>query len=261
MFRYLKAVEYKISTGDETAADELPELHATCSGLKAFATVEAHAGIEECRKACGGQGFLRSSGIADLTCSFAEPVTVEGEQVILSLQVGRFLIKSVRQMKANDPLKGSVEYLLQEPLPAMPQGSDAWMRDTPTLVALLRDRARRFALKLEARFDAAEKGGKTFDEATNANAILAYKTAGCHSSFVVARNNLRAVDEYITDEQTKAVLDRLLCLNILMRLHEEVRAALCTGEARCVNIYTIHCDRTQFAHFLSIDILHHPADT
>ena len=36
MFRYLKAVEYKISTGDETAADELPELHATCSGLKAF---------------------------------------------------------------------------------------------------------------------------------------------------------------------------------------------------------------------------------
>ena len=54
--------------GEAGAADELPELHATCAGLKAWATVRGHAHIEECRKACGGQGFLRSSGIADLAC-------------------------------------------------------------------------------------------------------------------------------------------------------------------------------------------------
>ena len=126
------------------AADELPELHATCSGLKAWATVNAHANIEECRKACGGQGFMRSSGIADLTNTFAEPVTVEGEQVILSLQVARFLIKSVKQIQRNETPKGSVAYLLQPGLGAVSAAS--WTRRTQLLVDMLRDRSRRFAI-------------------------------------------------------------------------------------------------------------------
>jgi acyl-CoA oxidase len=49
--------------------------------MKATATVWAHDGIEECRKCCGGQGFLKSSGIAKLSPNFTEWVTVEGEQV------------------------------------------------------------------------------------------------------------------------------------------------------------------------------------
>ena len=94
--------------GNEAAADDLPELHATLSGMKAMGTVWAHESIEECRKCCGGQviaaaipsgggiarrqprrgggraqGFLMSSGIAKISPDFAEWVTVEGEQVRL----------------------------------------------------------------------------------------------------------------------------------------------------------------------------------
>ena len=66
-----------INDGDVSAADDLPELHATLSGLKAVSTVTAHHAIEECRKCCGGQGFLMSSGIAKLSPDFTEWVTVE----------------------------------------------------------------------------------------------------------------------------------------------------------------------------------------
>jgi acyl-CoA oxidase len=56
---YIRRVRGAIDGGDESAADGLPELHATLSGMKAAATVWAHEGIEECRKCCGGQGFLK----------------------------------------------------------------------------------------------------------------------------------------------------------------------------------------------------------
>ena len=62
--------------GDTAAADDLPELHATLSGLKATATVTAHANIEDARKCCGGQGFLMSSGIGKLSPDFAEWVSI-----------------------------------------------------------------------------------------------------------------------------------------------------------------------------------------
>ena len=43
--------------------ESLPEAHATSSGLKAVTTMLASEGMEECRKACGGHGYLLNSGI------------------------------------------------------------------------------------------------------------------------------------------------------------------------------------------------------
>ncbi len=94
---YLGRVQKEIQRGNEAAGEELPELHATLAGMKVWSTVWAHNLIEECRKACGGQGFLKSSGVCDLPADFAGNVTFEGEQVILSLQVARFLIKSTAE--------------------------------------------------------------------------------------------------------------------------------------------------------------------
>lgn len=99
---YMKAVRGAIDKGGadaDAAAEDLPALHATLSGMKATSTVLSHESIEECRKCCGGQGFLSSSGIAKLSPDFSEWVTVEGEQVILSLQLARFLIKSVAELR------------------------------------------------------------------------------------------------------------------------------------------------------------------
>jgi acyl-CoA oxidase len=234
---YLGKVQSKIKAEDAGAADELPELHATCSGLKSFSTTRGHAAIEECRKACGGQGFLRSSGIADLACSFAEPVTVEGEQVILSLQVARFLIKSVRAIRAGEPVKGSVEYLKEPALTAAECAPAAgWAGQHALLVRMLRDRASRKAVRLEARFGAALLGGASFDEATNAVAVAAYEAAMCHSAYVMARNNLLAIEEFVpaaVDAPCRAALMRLLELRALLFVREDAAdwMGLLTAEA------------------------------
>ena len=218
---YLSDVQTKINMGDMDAADELPELHATCSGLKVYSTINGHAKMEDCRKACGGQGFLRSSGIADLVCTFAEPCTVEGEQVILSLQVGRFLIKSVRQVHKGETPKGSVKYLLDEALKPRDVPKDLNNQHS-FLIAMLRDRARKMAFKLERKFSAKQKDGLTFDEATNACAILSYKTAGCHSAFITARNFFEAIEKYVEEDSIKAALLQLLELQALLQIRNDL---------------------------------------
>lgn len=193
-------------------------MYFRCSGLKVFSTINGHEKIEETRKACGGQGFLRSSGIADLTCSFTEPCTVEGEQVILSLQVGRFLIKSVRQVLNHDSPKGSVEYLLD---PAM-TGIQSFTSQHEVLISFLKERARRMAFKLESKFSRAQKDGLSFDEATNASAVLSYKAAGCHSSFVTTRNFLEAINKYVDDDKIRLALLDLLELQALVQIKKDL---------------------------------------
>ena len=216
---YLGRVQTKITMGDMSAADELPELHASISAMKAYSTVEGHLNIEELRKAMGGQGFLRSSGIADIAVRFMEPVTVEGEQIILSLQVGRFLIKSVSQLQSGKQPKGSVKYLLEKPLAPLPDDF-AWIGCVDQQIALLRDRARSFAFRLAKRFSEAQKSGMTFNEATNHVAVFSYAAARKHAAYVMARNNLVAIKEYITDAACRDALMKLLELSNLIQIYE-----------------------------------------
>merc|ERR1719313_1710436 len=108
---YLGRVQKAVMEGDEAAGDELPMLHATLCGFKVFSTVTAHANCEELRMACGGQGFLLSSGIAKMPGEMAEPVTAEGEQVILSQQLARFMIKEARRVRAGSKAMGQFTYL------------------------------------------------------------------------------------------------------------------------------------------------------
>ena len=44
-------------------------------------------GIEECRKLCGGHGYLCSSGLPELFAVYVPACTYEGDNVVLLLQV------------------------------------------------------------------------------------------------------------------------------------------------------------------------------
>merc|ERR1719401_873050 len=193
---YLGRIAKEINAGNESAADDLQELHASLCGLKAWSTITAHGHMEDLRKACGGQGFLRSSGMPNIVEGFCDPATVEGEQVIMSLQCSRFLVKSAALLKTNpEQLKGSVKYLLDPPITKLP--FDNWSDAKPEdLAAMFRDRARRQALRLEERF-LAEQANGTFDTATNSTAIHGYKAAGCHSAFVTITRNLDALSDFV----------------------------------------------------------------
>jgi GTP-binding protein LepA len=61
-------------SGDFSA---LPELHATSSGLKALCSWRTKDGIEACRLACGGHGYMSMAGFGSTFSNYAPNVTYE----------------------------------------------------------------------------------------------------------------------------------------------------------------------------------------
>ncbi len=61
----------------------LDVLHHFSSGMKALVTDFCYVGLDELRQACGGAGFLLSSGIADWWAEAAPFPTYEGVNVIM----------------------------------------------------------------------------------------------------------------------------------------------------------------------------------
>merc|ERR1712130_1094581 len=210
---YLRRVGDGIKKGDANAADDLPELHATCAGLKAICTTWAGNTVEDCRRSCGGQGFLRASGICDLSSGTALAITAEGEVVILALQTARFLIKSVNNINSGRAVVGTMTYLSNPPLEKL--NIKTFTGKTDVMIKLLQDRARNVAFQLHADFTAAMKKGMSFDKALNSVAVLAWHACECHCVYVMARNTLASLKQYITDSAAYAALSRLFDLNML----------------------------------------------
>lgn len=65
------------------------QLHALSSGLKAVSAQDSTLGIETCRLACGGHGYIASSGLPNLYTNTTCAITYEGENTVLYLQVAR----------------------------------------------------------------------------------------------------------------------------------------------------------------------------
>ncbi|KAM7272321.1 hypothetical protein ACFE04_026984 [Oxalis oulophora] len=89
----------------------LPEAHACTAGLKSLTTSFTADGIEECRKLCGGHGYLCSSGLPELFAVYVPACTYEGDNIVLLLQVARFLMKTVSQLPSGKKPVGTTAYL------------------------------------------------------------------------------------------------------------------------------------------------------
>jgi len=214
---YIKGIQNRLEDGDNSAADDLPELHATLSGLKATATVTAHDNIEEARKCCGGQGFLMSSGIAKLSPDFAEWVTVEGEQVILSLQCARFLLKAVKQVQSkSSTLTETVRYIGET---QSDKNKNINVITPSGILSLLKMRARNLAWRLTEQYDQQKGGDK--DEALNQCAVIAVKASTAHVQQFMIENNFKAINSFFTDDLAiHTIMMKLLMLHGLQLISE-----------------------------------------
>jgi acyl-CoA oxidase len=63
----------------------LAEVHALSTGLKACSSWDCLAGMEECRKACGGHGYSAYAGIGHFWANGAASQTYEGSLQIMSI--------------------------------------------------------------------------------------------------------------------------------------------------------------------------------
>jgi acyl-CoA oxidase len=91
----LKDIELRLVSNGKVSKTEVADIHASTSSLKSFTTTVTADGIEDCRKACGGHGFLMCSGLPELLTTYLQSPTVEGDNQMLPQQVAKVLLKLV----------------------------------------------------------------------------------------------------------------------------------------------------------------------
>ena len=96
---------------DEELGDEIAEAHATSAGLKGLASYLASIGIEDCRKACGGHGYLLNSGVAAMSADYVWQTTAEGDFIVMLLQTARFLMKQLNDVARRGQVSAERECL------------------------------------------------------------------------------------------------------------------------------------------------------
>ncbi|KAG7397631.1 hypothetical protein PHYBOEH_000390 [Phytophthora boehmeriae] len=85
-----------VETNHSLLTAKIAEVHAVSSGLKAWLADRVSDGIEQCRRLCGGHGFLQSSNLAHLFAENVGACTFEGTFDVLVQQHARYLLKAYK---------------------------------------------------------------------------------------------------------------------------------------------------------------------
>ncbi|XP_037621620.1 peroxisomal acyl-coenzyme A oxidase 1 isoform X3 [Sebastes umbrosus] len=219
--QYMRQTYHRIS-GDINEGDfsQLPELHATSAGLKAFTTWAANSGIEVCRMSCGGHGYSRSSALPDIYVDFTPTCTYEGENTVMMLQTARYLVKCYRQAKAGQQLSGIVSYLNEakhlrvQPQPVAARPTVVDINDLATLVEVYKQRAA-ILVELAAKSIQQElQRRKSQEDAWNNSAIDLVRASDAHCHYVVVKLFTDRLGE-IGDTAIHSVLSTLALLYAL----------------------------------------------
>ncbi|KAF7810081.1 peroxisomal acyl-coenzyme A oxidase 1-like [Senna tora] len=206
----------------------LPEAHACTAGLKSLTTSATADGIEECRKLCGGHGYLCSSGLPELFAVYVPACTYEGDNIVLLLQVARHLMKTVSQLgSGKKPVgttayMGRVEHLMQCCCDV--QKAEDWLRPNVVLEAF-EARAARMSVacaKNLSQFTNQEQG---FQEL----AADLVEAAVAHCQLIVVSKFLEKLQQDIPGKGVKQQLEVLCGVYSLFLLHKYQGDFLSTG--------------------------------
>lgn len=96
----------------------MADLHAINSGLKSVVSWQASQGVEQCRLGCGGHGYTCASALPQLYGLTVGGCTYEGENLVMLLQLSRYLMKLAPQIvqgKSNGKVSRIASYLFKQP--------------------------------------------------------------------------------------------------------------------------------------------------
>ncbi|KAH8521318.1 hypothetical protein Peur_040028 [Populus x canadensis] len=206
----------------------LPEAHACTAGLKSLTTTATADAIEECRKLCGGHGYLCASGLPELFAVYVPACTYEGDNVVLLLQVARFLMKTVSQLGSGKKPVGTTAYLgrVQDLLQCCcdVQTAEDWLKPSVVLEAFEARSARMCVARAQnlSKFENPEDG---FAE-LSADLVEA---SVAHCQLIVVSKFIDKLQQDIPGKGVNRQLQNLCYIYALNLLHKYLGDFLSTG--------------------------------
>ncbi|KAL9259766.1 Peroxisomal acyl-coenzyme A oxidase 1-like protein [Drosera capensis] len=206
----------------------LPEAHACTAGLKSLTTSVTADAIEECRKLCGGHGYLCSSGLPELFAVYVPACTYEGDNIVLLLQVARFLMKTVAQLPSGKlpvgttAYMGRVEHLLQCSCDV--KKAEDWLKPS-IIVEAFEARSARISVACAKRLSEFSNSEEGFMELSSdlVNAAVA------HCQLIVVSKFFEKLQQDIPGEGVKQQLEVLCGIYALSLLATHLGDFLSTG--------------------------------
>ncbi|KAK7262141.1 hypothetical protein RJT34_29702 [Clitoria ternatea] len=206
----------------------LPEAHACTAGLKSLTTSATADGIEECRKLCGGHGYLCSSGLPELFAVYVPTCTYEGDNTVLLLQVARHLMKTISKLGSGKMPVGTtsyigrVEQLLQYRSDV--QKAEDWLKPNVVLGAFEARAAKKAVSCAQnlSKFSYPEEG---FQELSGD----LVEAAVAHCQLIVVSKFIEKLQQDIPGKGVKQQLELLCSIYALFLLHKHLGDFLSTG--------------------------------
>ncbi|CAM0912317.1 unnamed protein product [Alopecurus aequalis] len=206
----------------------LPEAHACTAGLKSVTTSATADAIEECRKLCGGHGYLNSSGLPELFAVYVPACTYEGDNVVLLLQVARFLMKTVSQLASGkQPVgttayMGNIQYLMQ--CKSAVTTAEEWLNPA-AIKEVFEARALRMAVNCAQNIGKAPSQEEGFSELSPD--LL--EAAVAHVQLIIVTKFIEKLQQDIVGHGVKDQLQNLCNIYALYLLHKHLGDFLSTG--------------------------------
>ncbi|GMI47349.1 hypothetical protein TrCOL_g11217 [Triparma columacea] len=224
ILRRLKETERKLVEGSgKVRKGDMGDLHASLSALKAYCSGEAADGIEDCRKACGGHGYLVASGFPELLTTYLQNPTVEGDNHMLPQQVCKVLLKLLKSAVGGE--EGAVErdwqgcdcfYLVDE---VREGGEEGGVEGVGGLLRLLKARAGRLLVRLGERLEQlVREEGKDTAGAWNLCQVEIARLSKAHAVVLLMKHFINGLKLFeAAERKMMEVLCRLWALQIIER--------------------------------------------
>ncbi|XP_023475946.1 peroxisomal acyl-coenzyme A oxidase 2 isoform X1 [Equus caballus] len=199
----------------------LPELHALSAGLKAMVSDFCTYGAELCRRACGGHGYSKLSGLPSLVTKVTASCTFEGENTVLYLQMARFLVKSYQRTQVSlgptlqRSLPQSVAYLTAPDLARCPAQRAADFFHPELYTTAWAHVAARLTKDSVHHIQTLMRSGADEHEAWNRTTVIHLQAAKAHCYYVTVKSFTEALEKLESEPAVRQVLRRLCDLYAL----------------------------------------------
>jgi acyl-CoA oxidase len=202
----LKDIEERFLSEKPVSKAEITDIHASSSALKSFTTTVAADGIEDCRKACGGHGYLQSSGLPELSTTYLMNPTVEGDNQMLPQQVVKVLLKLEQAIHAGDDLTDyakcdsadlitPIQSILAGGQEKFPPRSAEDVLDLELLLGAFRHRAARLLVECAGSLQQGSMNDKSPQDAWNKNLIQMARVSRAYSQYLLLVNFVHGIED------------------------------------------------------------------